>query len=403
MHSYFEEASVSNLGDDMNRKTIDIGLLALLHSVQHIYLYALPPLYLLLIAEFNVSTFQIGLLGAVSGIISIFQGPAGYLVERFGGKRLAVISMLLCSISVFLYSVAPVFNFLLVVAGIFALSQVVFHPATYAMVTQRSSESNKAKYIAYHQVGGFIGSAIGTVAIAALASMLGWRRALQVLPAVGLVVIFLFWAFVKEEPHNIKESNPASVQPEPSEDTEFRFTCPLLILVFSISILSLGNVQNFIPLFLTDAYGEDVVWAGILTGVMLAVGSATSLLGGALSDKYDKTLIMMGANLGLAITMALLALDRFTSAVLLVVLILYGVARYLSVPAQHALSSVTARGHPQGIGFSYTGLAIGQVFSAPLIGYLIDSLGVRNAFLVCSVFPLVSIIILLVFRKMSDH
>jgi FSR family fosmidomycin resistance protein-like MFS transporter len=385
----------------MNRKNTDIGLLALLHSVQHVYLYALPPLYLLLKTEFNVSTFQVGLLGAVSGVISIFQGPAGYLVERFGGKRLAVLSMLLCSIAVFLYSVAPVFNFLLIVAAIFALSQVVFHPATYAMVTQRASASNKAKYIAYHQVGGFIGSAIGTVAIAALASMLGWRTALQVIPVVGLVVIFLFWAFVKEEPHNNQEPIPASSNPGTPEDTKFRFTLPLLILVFSISILSLGNVQNFIPLFLTDAYGENVVWAGVLTGVMLAVGSATSLLGGALSDKYDKTMIMMVASLGLAVTMALLAMGRFTSTVLVVILILYGVVRYLPVPAQHALSSITAKEHPQGIGFSYTGIAIGQVFSAPLIGYLIDSLGVRSAFLVCSVFPLISIIILLVFRKIS--
>lgn len=387
--------------DDMNRKITDIGLLALLHSVQHVYLYALPPLYLLLKAEFNVSTFQIGLLGAVSGVISIFQGPAGYLVERFGSKRLAVLSMLLCSLAVFLYSLAPVFEFLLIVAAFFALSQVVFHPATYAMVTRRASASNKAKYIAYHQVGGFIGSAIGTVAIAALASMLGWRSALKVIPVVGLAVILLFWVFVKEEPHNIQESTPVSTNPVPSENIEFRFTLPLLVLVFSISILSLGNVQNFIPLFLTDAYGENVVWAGVLTGVMLAVGSATSLLGGALSDKYDKTMIMIGANLGLTITMTLLAMGRFTSAVLLVILTLYGVARYLPVPAQHALSSVTAKEHPQGIGFSYTGIAIGQVFSAPLIGYLIDSLGVRSAFLVCSVFPLISIIILLIFRKLS--
>ena len=385
----------------MNRRTTDIGLLALLHSVQHVYLYALPPLYLLLKSEFNVSTFQIGLLGSVTGIISIFQGPAGYLVERYGRKRLAVLSMLLCSVAVFLYSLAPVFEFLLIISAFFALSQVVFHPATYAMVTERAPPSSKAKYIAYHQVGGFVGSAIGTVAIAALASMLGWRTALQTIPVMGLFVIFLFWIFVKEETHNIQQPTSASSDPVPSESTQFHFTLPLLILVFSISILSLGNVQNFIPLFLTDAYGENIVWAGVLTGVMLAVGSATSLLGGTLSDKYDKTLIMIGANLGLAVTMILLAMGNFVSAILLVILILYGVARYLPVPAQHAISNITAKGHPQGIGFSYTGLALGQVFSAPLIGYLIDSLGVRSAFLVCSVFPLVSIIILLVFRRMN--
>ncbi len=381
----------------MNRKTIDVGLLALLHSLQHIYLYALPPLYLILRAEFNVSTFQIGLIGSVFGVISIFQGPAGYLVERFGSKRLSMLSMLGCSLAVFLYSLAPVFEVLLIIAAVFAVSQVVFHPATYAMVTQRSSASNKARYIAYHQVGGFIGSAVGTVLIAALSSMLGWRTTLQIIPVFGLGIIFLFWKFVEDEPQPVQPS--ASTEPNESERTEFRFTRPLFVLVLSISILSIGNILNFIPLFLAEVYGENVVWAGILTGVMIAIGSAVSLLGGALSDKYDKTLIMMGANLGLAITMILLAMGQFNSVVLLAVLIAFGVARYLPVPAQHALSSITASEHPQGIGFSYTGIALGQVVSAPLIGYLIDSYGVRTAFFVCSVFPLISIIFLIVFRK----
>jgi FSR family fosmidomycin resistance protein-like MFS transporter len=386
----------------LNRKTIDLGLLALLHSVQHIYISALPPLYLLLRADFNVSTFQIGLLGSVYGVISIFQGPAGYLVERVGSKRLAVLSMLCCSTAIFLYSLAPVFEYLLVIAAFFALGQVVFHPATYAMVVQRAPASHRAKYISYHQVGGFIGSAVGTIIIAALASMRGWRYTLQIIPVVGLSIIFLFWKFVKDEKPSTQESTSTSVHPTPTESTEFRFTLPLFILILSISILSLGSIQNFIPLFLTEAYGETLVWAGILTGVMQGVGSVVSLLGGAASDKYDKTLIMMSAQLGIAFTMILLAVGQFSSAVLLFILILYGVARYLPVPAQHALSSVTAAGHPQGIGFSYTGLALGQVFSAPLIGYLIDTLGIRTAFLVCSVFPIISIMILLVFRIMRS-
>ena len=310
--------------------------------------------------------------------------------------------MLSCSAGIFLYSLAPSFGFLLVIAAFFALGQVVFHPSTYAMVVQRAPASHRAKYISYHQVGGFIGSAAGTIIIAALASMRGWRYTLQVIPVVGLSVIFLFWRFVKDEKRPTLQPAPTSNHPAPSEDAKFRFTLPLLTLTLSISILSLGNIQNFIPLFLTEAYGETLVLAGILTGVMQAVGSVASLLGGAASDKYDKTMIMMGAQLGIAITMILLAVGQFASAVLLFILVLYGAARYLSVPAQHALSSATAAEHPQGIGFSYTGLALGQVFSAPLIGYLIDTLGIRTAFLVCSVFPIISILILLVFRKMRS-
>jgi predicted MFS family arabinose efflux permease len=286
--------------------------------------------------------------------------------------------------------------------AIFALSQVVFHPATYAMVVQRASATNRAKFIAYHQVGGFVGSAVGTAVIAALAATQGWRTTLKIIPVAGLCIIFLFWKFVKDGIHTTRQSTSTSTQPIPSANEPFRFTLPLLILILSISILSLGNLQQFIPLFLTEVYGGTVAWAGILTAVMLAVGSAASLLGGSMSDKYDKTLIMIGASLGVAITTILLAVGQFASAVLLFILILFGAARYFSVPAQHALSSATAEEHPQGIGFSYTGIALGQIFSAPLIGYLIDSLGARTAFLVCSIFPFISIAILLVFRKIRS-
>jgi nitrate/nitrite transporter NarK len=82
-------------------------------------------------------------------------------------------------------------------------------------------------------------------------------------------------------------------------------------------------------LFLTEAYGETVVWAGIITNIMHAVGSISSLFGGAIADKYDKSLIMISAYIGIAFTTILLAVGQFTSAILLFVMILYGVACYL--------------------------------------------------------------------------
>ena len=282
----------------------------------------------------------------------------------------------------------------------FSLAQVTFHPATYAMVVNRAAASHRGKYIAYHQVGGFIGSAVGTAVIAGLAVTQGWRTTLQIIPVIGLGIIVIFWRFVTYQSGS-RPLSSSSLNPTPSSQKTFHMTTPLLVLILSISVLSLGNLQRYIPLFLTEAYGETVAWAGILTSIMHAVGSISSLLGGAVSDKYDKSSIMISAHLGITLTTILLAVGQFTSAVLLFVLILYGVARYFPVPAQHALSSITAAEHPQGIGFSYTGLALGQIFAAPLIGYLIDVLGARSAFFFCSIFPVISASILIIFKKIQ--
>jgi predicted MFS family arabinose efflux permease len=339
------------------------------------------------------------MIGSVLGIISVLQGPAGYLVEMTNRKKLVVISLLICSVAVFFYSLSPSFMVLLMFTSIYALSQVTFHPATYSMVQRRSPDGHRAKYIAYHQVGGFVGSAIGTGIIAYLASIHGWRIPLQIVPVVGVIIILLFWKIVKEkEPAKNRTDISIAIKNKKEKD-QFRITTPLLILVIGISIFSLGNLLSYIPLFLAEAYGESVVWAGILTSIMHAVGSASSLFGGVISDKFDKALIMFSAHILVGISTILLAVGRFSSVILLLMLVLYGVVRYLPVPAQHALSSIAASGHPQGIGFSYTGIALGQIFSAPLIGYLIDVLGARSAFVVCSMFPFISGSIIFVFKK----
>ncbi len=228
-------------------------MLGVLHCVQHVYLNSLPPLYFLLREEFSVSTLQIGMIGLVLGVISVLQGPAGYLVETIGGKILAVVSMLICSAAVFFYSLSPSFLILLTFVLIFAIGQVTFHPATYSMVQRRSSEEHKTKFIAYHQVGGFVGSAIGTGIIAYFASILGWRTTLRLIPAVGIIVILLFWRIVEEEESPKKSVEMGSDTKNKEGGVQFRLETPLLILVLGIAIFSLGNMLGYIPLFLSEA------------------------------------------------------------------------------------------------------------------------------------------------------
>ena len=268
------------------------------------------------------------------------------------------------------------------------------------MVVQRAPISRRGKYIAYHQVGGFIGSAIGTAVIAGLASIYGWRATLQIIPLVGLSIIVAFWRLVNDPASENGQPDAPEASTNPVESKEkFSVTTPLLVLVFGISVFSLGNLLNYVPLFLSEAYGETVAWAGILSSIMHAVGSASSIFGGVATDRFDKVTIMAGSMIGSGIITILLAVGQFSPVLLLLVLVLYGVTRYFPVPAQHTLSSIAASGHPQGIGFSYTGTALGQIFSAPLIGYLIDVLGARSAFLVCSVLPFIAGGIVLILKK----
>ena len=116
---------------------------------------------------------------------------------------------------------------------LFDLSQVTFHPATYSMVQRRASEGDQAKYIAYHQFGGFAGSAIGTGVVAYLASIHGWRTTLQIIPVVGVIITLLFWKIVEEEePAKSKTEISLDIKNKKDGD-QFRITTPLLILILA--------------------------------------------------------------------------------------------------------------------------------------------------------------------------
>ena len=96
------------------RKIAEIGTLGLLHGILHIYQSALPPIYVLLRKEFNISTLQLSLLGSVRSIINVLQGASGYLAAKIGRKRITIMGMLIYTLAVFSFGLSPSFLVLLV-------------------------------------------------------------------------------------------------------------------------------------------------------------------------------------------------------------------------------------------------------------------------------------------------
>lgn len=383
------------------RSVIEIGMLGLLHGVKHIYESALPPIYLLLREEFNISTLQLGLFGSVTSVTSVMQGATGYLADRIGRKRLTTIGMLIYTIAVFLYGLSPSFLFLLALLTLAGLGASTFHPATYSMVTERAPREHITKSVAYHQFGGFLGGAVGVALVGSLAVLLGWRNAVQILVVPGLIVIALFWLIIKEG--RAAKTSERKVQKTRKEEGEFRITPPLLIIVLTAFISPFGGVVGqFLPMFLSLEYGESTAWAGALTGLMQGVGCISLVIGGVVADKFDKVWVISAFSFLTGISTIVLAAGYFSSGILLLVLVLYGFARYFAGPARHALTAIISKTSPKGIGLEFAGAALGGIFGAPLAGYLIDTLGIRQAFLTLTIFTFLSGVTIILLKKWSS-
>jgi len=250
------------------------------------------------------------------------------------------------------------------------------------------------KSIAYHQFGGFTGTAIGFIAIASLGALFGWRQALQIIAVPGLVVTALTWKIVQET----KMKKSSSERQDKTHDVKFRLTFPLLI-IFLFTILSGIAIGSFffLPTFLSTVYGQSIALAGILSGIIQIVGCIAIVISGAASDKFNIILIISVFQILTALSFFVLAAGNFIYYMLLGMLIFLGFVRDFSGPALTVLVSKVSstEGRGRAIGLQFTGYAIGSFLASPLIGYLSDLFNIRLAFAVCAAFYVISGLVIL--------
>ncbi|MFX0198316.1 MAG: MFS transporter [Candidatus Hodarchaeota archaeon] len=391
----------------MKRKRFEIGMLGLLHAILHIYGGALPPMYLLIQRDFQVSMLQLGLLGSVLGVTRLLQGPASYLVERIGRKRFTAVGMLTYSVALFGFGLAPSFLVLLAFVFIAGLGASGFHPATYSLVAAKAPAKHLSKVIGYHTFGGFAGGAAGTVLIALSAVTFGWRLTLHFLAMAGIIIVCLFWIVVQEEPPatHLQEGNRCSTKTRKERDM-FRFTTSLLIMLLASFLSRFGYLSDFMPLFLSKGFGETVALAGILSAVMQGIGCIAIMISGVIGDKVDKIYTIAVFSILTGISSFLLAFgaqQTLALEVLLLMLIFQGFAQYFTNPTRHTLATILSSGRPQGIGFEFTAISLGGIIASPLIGYVSDVFGIPIAFLIASLFAFLSGIVILLIKKTESQ
>ncbi|MFX0201510.1 MAG: MFS transporter [Candidatus Hodarchaeota archaeon] len=387
----------------MNRKSFEIGMTGLLHALLHIYWFSLSPMYLLIQEEFHVSTLQLGLIGSMLGITTLLQGPVGYVVERFGRKRFTATSILIYSVAVFGFGMAPSVLVLLAFVFIAGLGASGFHPASYSLVALKMAKKHLSKAIAYHTLGGFVGGAIGTVLIALSAVTFGWRLTLQTLAVVGIFIVCLFWIVVREEQSTAVHRRDRTPSPKTMrERAEFRFTTPLLIMFLVTFLSSFAYLSSFMPLFLSKGFSKTVASAGILTAVMQGAGCIAMVISGIIGDRLDKvyTVAVFSVATGiLRVFLALGAQQTLPLELLVLLLCFQGFAQNFTNPTKHTLVAILSSGRPQGIGFEFTAMSLGSILAAPLIGYVSDVFGIPFAFITTSIFAFLSGIVVLFVKK----
>ena len=347
------------------------------HALHDGFTDLLNVLYPLLQAQFGLSYAAIGALKAVySGAMASGQIPSGVLAKKHGGVKVLALGTLLVAAG---YGFAGLTGSLygvvagLLVAGLGGSTQ---HPIASSLIASSFQGLHSRAALGTYNFTGDVGKVILPVLFALVATALGWRQAMLIAAASGVVGAGIIVATLHAGDMAAKEKDGKAVA---GHDRPWAFW-----LLFSIHVAD-SSVRSgfliFLPFLLRDK-GADLPTIGLALSLLLAGGAAGKLVMGWVGQKLGVVMSVMLTEI--ATTLAILALLPLSLAGALLLLPAVGLmlngtssVLYGTVP-----EFVTAERRTHAFAVFYTGGSIAGAAAPFLFGLLGDQIGLSPALIV---------------------
>lgn len=240
--------------------------------------------------ELGLSDTQLGLLMATPILTgSISRLFLGVLTDRFGGRWVFGLLMLVSAVCVFLLSLATSYAMLLLAAlGVGLAGGSFIVGVTYTSAWYGPGKQGLALGIFG---AGNVGSALTNFGAPFLLLLVGWQGTAQIYAGIMALMGVAFIAFAKPDPaaaEREQEHRSLTEQLAPLADVRvWRFALYYFFVFGAFVALAL-----WLPHYLMEVYGLTIVAAGILTALYTIPASLFRILGGLLSDKYGARKVM---------------------------------------------------------------------------------------------------------------
>ncbi len=385
-----------------------ISLIGLAHMMSHVYQFSLPPLFPLLVADFNVSYTALGLVLSVFSIATALgQVPCGFVVDRIGGRRVLIGGLLIQSIAIGLVAFAGSYWSLLALFTIAGLAHSVYHPADYSILSRTVPERRLGRAYTLHSFSGNIGTAIAPMTMVSLTALWDWRAAFLLIGVVGLAFAIALIPFGSrldgtepESPRNARSGGLGGLR----AGIGLLVSTPILLcfLFFIIMNTAFTGVRAFAPSALVGIYSMPLATAnGALTGFILG-GAAGILAGGVLADRLGaRSITAVIGLLGSGAMLLMAGNGSLPIALLVGVLTMAGFLRGIVQGTRDLMvHAATPHGdHGKVFAFVSTGAHIGTAIMPLVFGLVMDAGRPDLVFLIAGILAVLAVATFLTVRR----
>lgn len=365
------------------------------HFLSHFYQLCLPPLFLVLQRQFDISFAELGLaVVLMTGTSAVLQTPLGFLVDRYGARPFLIGGTLIMSLAISMMAFTTSFWQMLVLSLISGIGNAVFHPCDYAILAGSVPRERMGRSFALHSFTGNVGYALAPPTIATLLSVMDWRGVLIVVGGLGLpVVAAVIWqsSILRDQVRKDTTVRGMSVR-----ELMLHRTLILFFLFYFLGAMASGGVLAWLITVLHEVKGLDLAIASAALTVYMVGSSAGVLLGGWAADKSTRYLAIFVAGLTTFSALTILAVDIFPMGDFVAIGLMLASGFGLGAsrtPRDVMLKDAAPPGQIGKVfGFVSAGLPLGAAMTPVPFGFLIDHGRVELVLIVAAGFLLASIL-----------
>ena len=272
-----------------------------------------------ILAGFGISEFTFGLLaGAYNWTYALCQLPSGYLLDRFGVRRVGCVSTFLWSVASFAASVTPNVPGFFGARFLLGIGEAPTFPANAKAIGYWFPPRERSFATSLFDSAAKFSPAVGVPLIGLLLLHIGWRLSFAATGLVSLIFFLLFW-WIYRDPQAEHRSFTEEI-PAPGF-TQHRVPISSLFRQRKVIGLALGMgsynyvfylLLTWLPVYLSQSLHLNLGKSFFYTGVPWLFATAADLfVGGWLVDMLlhrgyspsgvRRTVLISGLTLGLGI------------------------------------------------------------------------------------------------------
>jgi MFS family permease len=380
-----------------------LTVISIAHWLSHYYILVLPMLYPFLKDRLGVGFVELGLSMTVFGVVSgLTQAPLGYVVDRFGARKLLILGVCLGSVAFIILGLNLSYPSLIACAALLGLANSVYHPSDYALLAANIDGRRIGRAFSIHTFSGFFGGAVAPALVAALVALVGGAGALIASGVIGFVVAALILLFPIPEA-SAATANATDGNADANAPTSV-LTPAIISLTIFFMLLGLSNsgISTFGVVALMTGYDLIFSTANIALTAYLGASAIGVLAGGYLADRThrhgDVAAVCFAANV---VIVVLIAMFTPHPVLLIAMMTLAGFLGGVIAPSRDMLVRKAAPPGAAGRAFGIvsTGFNMSGIISPLLFGWIMDASMPRGVFWMAAVFMALTVLLAFVTER----